>query len=297
MNVSIIIVNYNTKKLLSDCLTSIFAHTNGISYEILVVDNASVDGSQEMIINDFPDVFLIASDLNLGFGKANNLGAKKAKGEFLFLLNSDTVLQNNAVKIFYDFFKNSAIDKIGGIGCLLENKEGLKIHSSGDFPTIKKILSKYLFSYLDKLFLLERKNNEKLTFVKNQSYFEVNYITGADLFISKDVFLQVNGFDKDFFLYYEETDMQKRMSYLGFTNYIIEGPKIIHLVNASSKGSSLKLSTIQLESMYLYLLKHSNKFSFCIFKFMLTIIRFPVLFDFRYSIKDRLKYLRTLILK
>ena len=101
MDVSIIIVNYNTRQLTSNCIESIFKYTNGVSFEVILVDNASTDGSIDFFTNDERIIF-ISSKENLGFGRANNLGYKVAKGRYIFLLNSDTLLLNNAIKIFCD---------------------------------------------------------------------------------------------------------------------------------------------------------------------------------------------------
>lgn len=124
MNVSIIIVNYNTKVLLGQCLESVFEMTRDIAFEVLVVDNASSDGSEEYITSKFADVVWINSGGNLGFGRANNLGAEHAKGEYLFLLNSDTILKNNAVKIFYDYMQSHKDERIGALGAWLYDDMG-----------------------------------------------------------------------------------------------------------------------------------------------------------------------------
>ena len=107
MDVSIIIVNYNTKKLIKNCINSIYKHTKDVDFEIIVSDNGSVDGSVEMIKSEFPNVILIENNANLGFGAANNRGLKIAKGKYIFYLNSDTVLLNNAVKYFFDYWENA----------------------------------------------------------------------------------------------------------------------------------------------------------------------------------------------
>ena len=125
MDVSIIIVNYNTKQLLKDCLNSIYEHTENISFEVIVSDNGSKDGSIEMLKAEFPQVILIENNANLGFGKANNKGLAIAKGKYIFYLNSDTILLNNAVKLFFDYFEeNGKKENIGALGCNLLDKQG-----------------------------------------------------------------------------------------------------------------------------------------------------------------------------
>ena len=116
-DVSIIIVNYNTMDLTRNCLKSVFEQTKDISFEVIVSDNGSNDGSIEMIKSEFPQVVLIENNANLGFGAANNRGLKMTKGKYIFYLNSDTVLLNNAVKNFFDYWENSPEkEKIGAFG-------------------------------------------------------------------------------------------------------------------------------------------------------------------------------------
>lgn len=146
MDVSIIIVNYNTKRLTCQCIDSIIEKTEGVSFEIIVVDNNSTDGSQELLSHDNRIVFIEAGE-NLGFGKANNLGFKKSTGKYLFFLNSDTILLNNALLYFFDFYE-SFKGRIGGVGCLLENDKGLHIHSYADFPCLKSVLCGFCVAFL-----------------------------------------------------------------------------------------------------------------------------------------------------
>ena len=114
MDVSVIIVNYNTFRMTADCIESVRQKTSGISYEIILVDNGSTDGSKDFF-EQFEGIKYIYSDENLGFGRANNLGAKQASGDYLFLLNSDTLLINNAIKILYDYINtHQSVGVVGG---------------------------------------------------------------------------------------------------------------------------------------------------------------------------------------
>lgn len=157
--VSIIIVNYNTCKLTSECINSIYEKVHSCKYEIIVVDNASVDNSAAAIKRKYPEVILITSRKNLGFGRANNLGAKYAKGEYLFLLNSDTVLNNDPFPYFIDFSEKHN-KKLGAIGTYLRDGQGEYSKSGGTFYSI----SKYLITALKKWFLLSSK--EEVSFQK-----------------------------------------------------------------------------------------------------------------------------------
>lgn len=240
MDVSIIIVNYNTKKLISDCLHSIYEQTKDIEFEVIVSDNGSVDGSVEMLKAEFPQVVLIENNANLGFGAANNRGLAVAKGKYILYLNSDTILLNNAVKCFFDYWENNPEkENIGALGgCLLDEK----LHpnnSYGYFPQSKKIINELIHANYGLLKQLIKRNynlqksNEK-TNIK-EYYGEVEYIIGADLFLlnNKSAY-----FDENYFLYCEEVDLQLQLKLQNKKRIIIEGPKIIHFEGKSSNYES-----------------------------------------------------------
>lgn len=140
IDVSVIIVSYNTCQMTKECIESIVNNTRDISYEIIVSDNASVDGSVEMIKTEFPEIFLIENDKNLGFGAANNIAIDNAHGKYLFLLNSDTKLLNNAIKYFFEYFELHE-DEIGALGAYLINTQNFYIHSFGAYPTVGNMFS------------------------------------------------------------------------------------------------------------------------------------------------------------
>lgn len=234
--VSIIIVSFNTLELTKQCLKSVYEQTKDISFEVIVIDNGSLDGSVEMIKQQFPYVILIQNNDNLGFGKANNIGLTKAKGEYIFYLNSDTILLNNAVKIFYDYWKNNS--GICALGCILQDNNGGIIHSGANFPTYKdlcKYYSRRLFinyakslakfvGIAKKLKTIKQKKGRKPDFIRAG---EIDYVTGADLFLKND---ENAYFDEGFFLYYEETDLQLRLKKAtGKKCILLDEPKIVHL--------------------------------------------------------------------
>jgi len=286
MDVSIIIVNYNTKDLLRQCIESVFAKTQDIVFEIIIVDNASSDGSQQMIKSLFPNIALVESFENLGFGKANNLGVKYAKGKYLFLLNSDTVLLNNAVKIFFDFYSQFPThDTIGSIGAILLNKELVPTASFGVFPTAFNSLR----FYWDKF--LKKKYSHRNFFNKEQSFFPVDFICGADMFLARSTMSQMGGFDPCFFMYFEEVDLQKRMSNNALMCYIIDGPQIIHLEGGSfDTGTKSPKQRIMFDkSRFIYLKKHSNMFVYWLFRVVYSVLMLLILTDKRYSFRNRMK--------
>ncbi|WP_287053173.1 glycosyltransferase family 2 protein [Treponema sp.] len=237
MDVSIIIVNYNTKELTRNCLKSVFEQTKSISFEVIISDNSSKDGSIEMIKSEFPQVILIENNANLGFGAANNRGLKVAKGKYIFYLNSDTVLLNNAVKIFFDYWENSPEkEKIGVLGCNLSDNKGNCVHSWGNFPTYKSIFKSliYCFSVSYGMKRIWKFFFRKIGIIE-PFYGNVEYITGADNFLlnNSDAF-----FDERYFMYFEESDLQLKLRHKGKSSILIHGPKIIHFEGASSKDKN-----------------------------------------------------------
>ena len=244
VDVSIIIVNYNTKKILADCLNSIYAQTNGIDFEVIVSDNGSADGSIDMLKSSFPQVILIENNANLGFGAANNRGLAVAKGKYIFYLNSDTILLNNAVKIFFDYFEaNGTKEKIGALGCNLLDADRNFLFSSGDFPDFDKILADALRAVygLWKI-CIKKMLGQKMPEIKKNSlrmqkkFGSVDFVSGAAFFLRNDKFAK---FDENIFLYTEEVDLQFQMKKSGLGRILIEGPEIIHLEGQSSKESDV----------------------------------------------------------
>ncbi len=243
INVSIIIVNYNTEQLLFNCLESVYKYTKDISFEVIVSDNGSTDNSIEMLHKYYPLVIVIENKENLGFGRANNRGLGIAKGKYIFYLNSDTILLNNAVKFFFDYWESADNkDEIGALGSNLCNKVLHTTHSYGYFPDFGNIwndikaLIYNIYGY-NKLALLNIFFDKKIPNINNNTIFinkygMVEYITGADLFLKNDLYAK---FDENYFLYCEETDLQYRMSRHKKKRLIISGPEIIHLEGASSK--------------------------------------------------------------
>ncbi|MBQ3690735.1 MAG: glycosyltransferase family 2 protein [Bacteroidales bacterium] len=239
MDVSIIIVNYNTCALIRNCLKSVFEQTKDIDFEVIVSDNGSKDGSVEMIKQEFPQVILIENNANLGFGAANNRGVKIAKGKYILYLNSDTILLNNAVKLFFDYWENSPEkDRIGALGGnLLNEKGGIALsHIKFSRPLneifwfIMTILSAYV-KYILKLFHI----NYRRTIMDNIGTYtigEVECVSGADLFLKNN---DLAFFDERFFLYFEETNLEWFMKKKGLLRLIIDGPKIVHLYGKSGE--------------------------------------------------------------
>ena len=237
MDVSIIIVNYHSAGMVIDCINSIFDKTHGVTYEIIVVDNASNDGSVERLSDAFGDkIKVIASEENLGFGKANNLGAKHASGKYLFLLNPDTVLINDAIGILHDYMESNP--HVGVSGGNLYSPEMAPTPSFcrvfDDFDLEKKRASwsKLLGDrVMAKLHLGVNKPMAEFNYTDIPE--KVAYIFGADMMMPRTVFEKVGGFDPDFFMYGEEEELTWRITEQGYDVMAVPQAKIIHLEGAT----------------------------------------------------------------
>lgn len=283
IDVSIIIVSYNTKKLTLDCLHSIYEKTRDVSFDVTVVDNNSKDGSVEVIQETFPMVKLIKSNENLGFAKANNLAIKSTNSKFVFFLNPDTILKNNAVKILNDFMCDN---KYAGVsGAMLYDGEGSRTFSFGKLPLLK---DKILLTFLPHCFFgKERRGKIELDKVTESQ--EVGFICGADLMVRRELLDSIGYFDEDFFLYYEETELQFRIRKTGAKIYIVPQAEIIHLEGKSlNKKSRREQSYI---SEYLYYKKCYKLTKFSLFKIVFFINLFLRFFSKPQMMFRVLKYI------
>lgn len=254
MDISIIIVSYNTATLTCECLDSIFEQTSDVLFEVIVVDNDSKDGSEEVIRDRFPSVKVIQSGANLGFGRANNLGIAEAKGKYLFLLNSDTKLLNNALKYFYDFAESHQAWRIGALGALLIDGEGNVGRSSDRLHSLGGLLKITLVGYWSRLVLRRKTSFKQQTFADGEEVIKVGALTGADMFIPSKVIEEIGAFDPNFFMYYEETDLEFRMERAGYGRWMIKAPRIVHYEGASNPSFSKYVTYYK--SMWYYIKKN-----------------------------------------
>ena len=273
MDVSIILVNYNTKDLTRDCLKSIYEKVTGVDFDVWVVDNGSVDGSCDMIKEEFPQVNLIETGENLGFGRANNLAIEKSSAKYVFLLNTDTVLINNAPKIFFDFMEKNG--EVGVCGGNLYNANDEHVHSYGHFLDLK---TKLVRTFLLKNFFpdVREKVDDKGNNEKNE-FKEVDQIIGADMFVRKEALEKTGYFDSDFFLYFEESELQYRISKAGYKAFILPEAKIYHFEGKSTKKKKYKTEA-KLKSEYLFCKKCYKLGKFSPYKLVFMASHFVRLF-------------------
>lgn len=242
MDLSIIIVSYNTKKLLEDCLVSIKKNLGKIDYEVIVVDNASSDGSVELIksyTSRMPLKF-IDSGGNIGFGRANNLGMKISKGKYVLLLNSDTIIEKPFLKEMMEWMDKHL--KVGITSCALKNADGSLQGTGGYFPTLLRVFSWMFFledlPLIDKLIKPFHPMHAYSFFYKGTSFFhqegERDWVTGAFFLMKKEVIDKVGYFDPEFFMYTEEVDLCYRIKKAGWKIWYLPKWSIIHYGGASS---------------------------------------------------------------
>jgi GT2 family glycosyltransferase len=276
-----------------DCINSIFEKTVDVDFEVILIDNNSTDGSREVFDSDSRIKYFYLNE-NLGFGKANNYGIERAVGEYIFCLNSDTTLLNNAIFEFFKFAKETG--HLGCIGSMLLKKDKTENLSYGKFPDWKEHLMLRLkgpvYKLVGKVYLLNEFNYKD----KNNAYsFDVDFVTGADLFVKKET-LKFGAFDPDFFMYFEETELQYRLTKNGYGSKIITTPQIIHLDGGSFNGDKAKLirrELMSLTSEFLYFKKTLSKIKYILFRSTFILTRLPHLLVLNKD--ERIHYLEVLL--
>ena len=257
MTVSVVIVNYNVRVFLEHALLSVREAMKGIDGEILVVDNASDDGSVEMVRQRFPGIKLIVNERNIGFAAANNVGIRNASGEFLLLLNPDTVVQEDTVRVMLAFFREHA--DAGLAGCKILNADGsLQLACRRSFPTPWVALTKVIG--LSRLFprsTIFGKYN--LTYRNPDETYEVDAVSGSFMFLRKSVFDAVGGLDEQFFMYGEDLDLCYRVKKSGWNVYYVPRTQIIHYKGESARRSDIDEVKMFYEAMRIFVRKHIRR--------------------------------------
>lgn len=267
VDVSIIVVNYNTTALVCDALESLYRCTREIEYEVIVVDNASRD-SLQAIYDRFPIVQVLVLNENVGFGRANNEGIKLAQGRNIFLLNPDTVLLNNAVKILSDYLDTHP--QVGVCGGNLYSKDMLPAMSyEKRLPSLSVLCLETLHLYAP----------HKNYFNYGELPIEVGYITGADMMIRHEILKRVGGFDADFFMYAEEVELSYRIKKAGYSSMSVPQAKIVHLEGKSFEFSEKRMR-MQFNGRKLYFQKRYGYFGAWFFSFMKRILIYQYIIIF-----------------
>ena len=259
--VSIVFVNYNSIRYLVSCIQSIFAQTLVTHFEIIVVDNASSEDIKSLT-DLFPTVKVLLNTSNLGFAVAANQGMALSKGEYILFLNPDTVLLNNVLDIFVsemDLHEHSGVACCGGD---FYNEAGEKQVAFGNFPTLYEAFSSLGFAKLYPTYFKRHLSSA----VINQSLvkIKVDYVSGANLFIRAELMRHFKGFDEDFFLYFEETELCHRLHRKGFSVLFLPDAHLMHVESGSfemerTDGLSVQKTRFFEASRYLYFKKVYGK--------------------------------------
>ena len=232
MDLSIICINWNSVEYLKDCITSIYKYTDYISFEIIVIDNASTKGGVDILKEQFPEIILIKSSKNLGFSRANNLAFKQSRGAHVLFLNPDTRLTGPALNIMLNHLRT--LPGVGVIGCKLLNTD-LSVQTSciQKFPTILNQITDIEYVRLRwphcKLWEIDA------LFLEHPKPTVVEVVSGACLMVKRDVFEQVCLFSEEYFMYAEDIDLSYKVMRAGFINYYIGDAVVIHHGGKSSK--------------------------------------------------------------
>ena len=254
MQLSVIIVNYNVKNLLRDCLLSVKKAAHSIDTEIIVVDNASTDGSIQMLQSEFKEIKLIVNTKNLGFSKANNQGLAQAQGQYILLLNPDTLINKNTFEDCLNF--STQTNNCGGIGVKMldANNQFLKESKRG-FPTPWASLCRLIF--INKLFpnsaLL---NGYYLGHLSNDENHQVEVLAGAFIWIKKSIIDEIGGLDETYFMYGEDIDFSYRIQQAGYHNYFLGTVTILHYKGESTDKYSFKYIKHFYDAMKIFSKKH-----------------------------------------
>jgi hypothetical protein len=259
MKLSVIIVSWNVKDILSDCLDSVLRSSVAFPYEIIVVDNASTDGTADYIKKKFPAVRIIENKENHGFARANNQGALPAGGEYLFFLNPDTVLFGDTLNNLVDFMDCNP--DIALCGPRILNDDKTLQWSVRNFPSWRGAFYRYtILKYLG-LFKshFETWHHRKFDYSKQT---DIQQLIGAALIVRKDAFAKVGGFDERFFMYYEEVDLCRRLKDNGFRIVYYPVARLIHLGGKSAEQIPARTRFMMLRSLLLYFRKNSSALSY-----------------------------------
>lgn len=263
---SIIIVSYNVKNILNDCINSLYKSLKGFQFEIIVIENASTDNSGEMLYKHHPTINTIVNAKNIGFGAANNQGLAEAKGDFILLLNPDTIVFPDTIAKTLKFCQEHP--EVGIVGCKILNPDKTLQPSCNHFPNLLDYVWETFFFY--RLF-----PRNKLIGRFHMSYFdhdeitEVDCVKGAYMMIKKQVIDDIQGFDEDFFIYSEEMDLCYRAKQKGWKIFFYPGAEIIHYGGQSTFPESEAMFIEFHKGRYKFFRKHNGLIAAKIVKLLL----------------------------
>ncbi len=250
--IDVVIVNWNSGDMLSDCVSSILNGNYDSIDKIIIVDNGSEDGSANLQIES-NQVLLIKNPSNYGFAKSCNIGARHSTGEYILFLNPDTVLEPNTLKKTINYMEKDGNEMVGISGIQLCYEDGNIARHSSRFPSPFSFFMRS--SGLHKIFL---SLDHVLTEWNHLDTREVPHVIGAYFFVRKKLFNSLNGFDERFFVYLEDLDFSLRADRLGFKTHFISTIKSMHIAGGTSRQIQAKRLFYSLRSRIIYSYKHFN---------------------------------------
>ncbi len=250
--IDVVIVNWNSGDMLSNCVSSILNSNYDSLGKIIIVDNGSEDGSQNLQIES-NQISLIKNTLNHGFAKSCNIGARHSTGEYILFLNPDTVLEPNTLKKTINYMEKDGNEMVGISGIQLCYEDGIIARHSSRFPSPFSFFMRS--SGLHKIFL---SLDHVLTEWNHLDTREVPHVIGAYFFVRKKLFNSLNGFDERFFVYLEDLDFSLRADRLGFKTHFISTIKSMHIAGGTSRQIQAKRLFYSLRSRIIYSYKHFN---------------------------------------
>ena len=267
IDISIIIVSWNAKEFLDECLQSIYKKALSCKLQTIVVDNASTDGAPDLVIEKYPQVNLIRNSENLGFAKANNVGIKKSTGRYVCLINSDAIVLEDCLELMCNYMNEKP--KIGVLGPKVLNPDGSLQPTCREFPTFWKNICRAVA--LDKFFPKSKIFGGY--YMMNWSHGtvrEVDYLSGCFMMVRRSAIDQVGLLDDSFFFYAEDKDWCKRFWRAGWKVVYFPQAKAIHYLYGSSDKNPIKLYIQQTKANLQYYSKHHNRMAKIVF--VITVI-------------------------
>jgi GT2 family glycosyltransferase len=260
-DISVCIVTWNNEKVIDECLVSLFLNSKETSFEVILVDNNSGDGTVELVQKRHPSVRVVSSKVNLGFARANNLALSQACGSYILFLNPDTVIHSQVLA--YAKSKMDADPKLGVLGCRLILSDGAtQLTCASDFPTAWNTFCEGLFLHrlVSILPIFPFFSSRSLEHWDHLTQKEVESISGAFMFCRKCVLDEIGGFDPGFFMYGEDIDLCARIRRAGYKVWYDPTHVVTHYGGASSSGQPSAFSTIwQFKSNYRFISRNINK--------------------------------------
>jgi GT2 family glycosyltransferase len=253
MDLSIIIVNWNSAEFVRKCLTSISREGCDLKYEVIVIDGASFDGCGEMLAREFAQVRFIQCPTNVGFARANNIASESAAGEYFLFLNPDTEIKGPAIKLLYEAGRR--LPASGIIGAKLLNTDGsVQTSCLQAFPTIaNQVLDAEV---LRRVFPRLSLWGMAALFARGETPVDVDVISGACMLVSRRIFEDIGRFSEDYFMYSEDVDLCHKTRQAGWRNYFLPTATVVHYGGGSSQQtSSVRMDVLMRESRLLYFTK------------------------------------------